>query len=65
MATREYYDRPGKVAEMNLGVPQRIDGTETERAGIRRILELMDAYFFGEVLSNADYRDVRQNWYVS
>jgi hypothetical protein len=62
--TRKNNDWPYHFENMNLGVPQRIDGTETERSGIRDILELMDNYYYGEVLSNPEYRDVRMYWYV-
>lgn len=49
----------------NLGVPQRIDGSEVEKAGIREVISLMKDYFYTEVLAKEAYRDVRHKWYVS
>jgi hypothetical protein len=40
---------------INIGVTQRIDGSETEKAAIREILERMDEYFVKEVLSLPEY----------
>ena len=62
---RQYFDSNRAVEIMQSSVPQRVDGTEVEREGIRKIVKLADAYFYGEVLSNPAYREVRKFWYVS
>ena len=48
----------------NLGVAQRIDGSETEKEGIREVIALMKEYFFNEVLAKPAYKDIRNKWYV-
>ena len=53
---------PTTYHEMNFGLPQRVDGTELERKGIRKVLDAMDAYYYGEVLANPEYKEVRQFW---
>lgn len=63
MSIRKQFD-PSTYHEMDIGLPQRVDGTELERKGIRQVLDAMDAYYYGEVLSNPEYREVRQYWYV-
>jgi hypothetical protein len=61
MNVRKQFD-PSKYQEMDTGLPQRVDGTELERRGIQKVLNAMDAYYYGEVLSNPEYREVRQYW---
>lgn len=90
MSVRKKFD-PSTYHDMDIGLPQRVDGTELERRGIRKVLGKlevstllfyftcmfslkliarlslsvdMDAYYYGEVLSNPEYREVRQYWYV-
>ncbi|GAX26627.1 hypothetical protein FisN_21Lh097 [Fistulifera solaris] len=63
MDVRKHFD-PDTYKEMDTGLPQRVDGTELERRGIQKVLNAMDAYYYGEVLSNPEYREVRQYWYV-
>lgn len=56
---------PSSMQEIDLGLEQRVDGTEAEQAGIRTVLRLMNLYWFEEVLSNIDYEDVRSSWCVT
>jgi hypothetical protein len=51
LETRQQFDG----ASINVGVTQRIDGSETEKAAIREVLERMDEYFVKEVLSLPEY----------
>lgn len=44
---------------VSIGVPQRIDGTEAERLAITKVLQLSQIYFYDEVLSMPEYKDVR------
>lgn len=46
-------------SEVSIGVPQRIDGTDTEQAAIRKILKLTDDYFYREVLAMPEYAHIR------
>lgn len=48
--------------DMNLGVEQRITGSETEQLRIRRVLKKMYQYFEVEVLSRSEYEHVRGRW---
>ena len=50
----------------NLGLAQRIDGTESEKKAIMEVLVRMDDYFIHEVLAHPDYAQVRNDnlWYV-
>ena len=48
----------------NLGVAQRMDGSDTEKSLIRDVISMMQQYFMDEVLSKPVYKDVRHNWYV-
>lgn len=41
------------------GVPQRIDGTESEQAAIKQVLRQMTHYFHAEVLSMPEYESIR------
>jgi len=53
---------PSVIEETNLGVDQRIDGTESEKNAIKDVIRLMNAYWYEEVLSNHDYEGVRTGW---
>lgn len=48
--------------EINLGVAQRIDGTESEQNSIKAVLRLMNLYWYEEVLSNHEYESIRASW---
>ena len=48
--------------DMHLGVPQRIDGTESEQNSIKEVLRLMNLYWYEEVLSNYEYDNIRNAW---
>jgi hypothetical protein len=45
-----------------MGVRQRIDGSETEVEAIKEVLRLMQLYWYDEVLSRDQYKEVRTNW---
>lgn len=45
--------------DMNLGVEQRITGSETEQLRIRNVLRKMYTYFEEEVLSRSEYEHIR------
>jgi len=45
--------------DMDLGVEQRITGSETEQLRIRNVLRKMYTYFEEEVLSKSEYEHVR------
>lgn len=47
---------------INLGVEQRIDGTESEQNSIKDVIRHMNLYWFEEVLSNYEYDNVRKFW---
>jgi len=46
--------------DMNLGVEQRITGSESEQLKIRNVLRKMYTYFEEEVLSRSEYEHVRR-----
>lgn len=46
-------------AELDLGVAQRIAGSEVERGRIRKVLKKMERYFQEEVLTRAEFEIVR------
>jgi hypothetical protein len=48
----------------NLGLDQRIDGTDAEKQAIIGVLVRMDEYYVNEVLSHPDYASVRNRWCV-
>lgn len=54
------------TSRYNLGLAQRIDGTESEKKAIMDVLVRMDDYFIHEVLAHPDYAHVRNGnrWYV-
>jgi hypothetical protein len=43
-------------------VKQLVDGTEVEKQGSLDVIELSEAYYLEEVLSNPEYRNVRKYW---
>ena len=47
---------------MNLGVTQRLSGSESEIAKVKEVLEEMMKYFDKEVLNRSEYEHVRENW---
>ena len=61
MAIRRKFDSPNE--HNNLGVEQRIDGTDSEQKSIKEVLKLMNLYWNEEVLSNQEYTSVRTTWY--
>ena len=46
----------------DVGVPQRVDGTEAEREAVGEVLKRMDDYFYEEVLAMPEYGHVRFQW---
>eukprot|EP00980_Cylindrotheca_fusiformis_P022284 scaffold9176_cov129-Cylindrotheca_fusiformis.AAC.8 len=44
---------------IDVGVTQRIDGSDSEKEAIREVLKSMDHYFFNEVLAMPEYDYVR------
>lgn len=56
-------DGARKAGDMHMGVPQRIDGNEEEKKGIKEVLRLMNKYWYEEVLSISAYtKGVRNAW---
>mmetsp|Transcript_8355 Transcript_8355/g.17319 ORF Transcript_8355/g.17319 Transcript_8355/m.17319 type:complete len:151 (+) Transcript_8355:197-649(+) len=51
LETRTLYDR----VSINVGVTQRIDGSDAEKQAVRDVLKHMDNYFFHEVLALPEY----------
>lgn len=47
---------------IDVGVTQRIDGSESEKQAIKDVLKKMDEYFFKEVLAMPEYEFVRPRW---
>jgi hypothetical protein len=58
LETREEVD--GQT--IDVGVTQRIDGSDSEKKAIREVLRRMDEYFFKEVLAMPEYENVRPHW---
>ena len=58
LETRQQYDG----YTINVGVTQRIDGSESEKQAIRDVLKHMDHYFFHEVLALPEYAYARSRW---
>lgn len=50
--------------DMDLGVEQRITGSETEQLRIRNVLRKMYTYFEDEVLTRSEYEHIRGIWCV-
>ncbi len=48
--------------DMDLGVEQRITGSEMEQLRIRNVLRKMRAYMEDEVLSRSEYENFRDKW---
>ena len=59
LETRTLYDNES----INVGVTQRIDGSDAEKQAIRDVLKHMDHYFFNEVLALPEYEYARSRWY--
>lgn len=57
-----YYDEIGYYNGYNMGIEQRIDGTEIEKKEIRNVIDSMNRYWFEEVLSKPTYERVRKTW---
>jgi len=55
LETRTQYDDNS----INVGVTQRIDGSESEKQAVRDVLKHMDHYFFHEVLALPEYEYAR------
>jgi hypothetical protein len=51
-----------ETSNLDMGVRQRIDGSETEVEAIKEVLRLMQLYWYDEVLSRDQYKEVRTNW---
>jgi hypothetical protein len=47
---------------IDVGITQRVDGSESEKKEIREVLQRMDEYFFSEVLAMPEYENVRPYW---
>ncbi len=47
---------------INVGVTQRMDGSDAEKQAIRDVLKHMDHYFFHEVLALPEYEYARSRW---
>jgi len=64
--TREVLEMRTQYDEVsiNVGVTQRIDGSELEKQAVRDVLKHMDRYFFHEVLALPEYEYARSRWYV-
>jgi len=54
---RRAHDGYGAV---DIGVQQRVDGSDQEKESIREIIRMMNEYFGNEVLVMPMYKDVRQ-----
>ena len=66
-APDEYYrDRDdglvASVLDVDLGVEQRVAGSDVEQSRTRNVLRKMAAYFEDEVLSRSEYEHVRGRW---
>ena len=63
--TREVLETRAKHDEtsINVGVTQRIDGSDSEKQAVRDVLKHMDNYFFHEVLALPEYSYARSRWY--
>lgn len=51
-----------QTSKYNLGLAQRVDGTEAEKKAIMEVLTRMDDYFINEVLAHPEYANVRNRW---
>ena len=59
LETRTRYDD----VSINVGITQRIDGSDSEKQAVREVLKHMDNYFFHEVLALPEYDYARSRWY--
>lgn len=59
LETRTLHDN----ISINVGVTQRIDGSDAEKQAVRDVLKHMDNYFFHEVLALPEYEYARSRWY--
>eukprot|EP00934_Nitzschia_sp_Nitz4_P003216 Nitzschia sp. Nitz4//scaffold150_size53981//5559//7428//NITZ4_006669-RA/size53981-processed-gene-0.79-mRNA-1//-1//CDS//3329537047//3206//frame0 len=67
VGNEEYYCTPDPITLrqhldgrlLDVGVTQRIDGTDEEKRAIRGVLKQMDDYFYEEVLAMPEYKYVR------
>jgi hypothetical protein len=62
------YQKAGYVTEppngvLDLGMKQRIDGSDAEIEGIKQVIKLMNQYFVDEVLSVYEYGFLVPAWY--
>eukprot|EP00540_Astrosyne_radiata_P022186 CAMPEP_0116863764 /NCGR_PEP_ID=MMETSP0418-20121206/24420_1 /TAXON_ID=1158023 /ORGANISM="Astrosyne radiata, Strain 13vi08-1A" /LENGTH=128 /DNA_ID=CAMNT_0004498855 /DNA_START=197 /DNA_END=583 /DNA_ORIENTATION=- len=48
-----------KFHQLDRGVKQRIDGSETEKEAVKGVLKRMDDYFLNEVLAKSEYEGIR------
>ena len=46
----------------DVGVAQRVDGTDAEKEAVGEVLKRMDKYFYEEVLAMPEYEHVRFQW---
>ena len=53
---------PGLDEHYNMGVVQRVDGTEAEQEAIQDIIARMIDYFYGEVMTRPVYEGIRDKW---
>ena len=51
-----------QTSRYNLGLAQRVDGTEAEKKAIMEVLVKMDEYFVHEVLAHPEYVGVKHRW---
>ena len=51
-----------QTSRYNLGLAQRVDGTDAEKKAIMDVLVRMDDYFINEVLAHPEYASVRNRW---
>lgn len=61
---REFVDSPSDFQDMHMGVAQRVDGNAAEKKAVREVLDLMNKYWYEEVLANESYAAIRRHWYV-
>jgi hypothetical protein len=56
--TRLMYD----TTFVDVGVTQRVDGSDEEKQAVKEVLKQMDRYFFQEVLALPQYHYARSKW---
>lgn len=64
LCTREVLETRTRIDDgsINVGVTQRIDGSDAEKQAVRDVLKHMDNYFFHEVLALPEYDYARSRW---